>query len=253
VQLAGKVAIVTGAGHGIGRALTLMLAGRDACVVAVDRSPEALSTLGNESGQSHVDGIAMDVSDPTHARRLVDEVLSRHDTIDVVVANAGFGYFGEFATMPPEQVDEMIDVNLRAPIALCRAVLPTMLSQRRGTLVLVTSIAGALLVPRETVYSMTKSGLEAFAEPLREELRGSGVHVSTIMPGVVATGFFDRRGEPYDRRFPRPVTAERVAAEIVRAIEQEADRVVIPRWLGVPIRLRGIAPGVYRSLARRFG
>jgi short-subunit dehydrogenase len=134
-----------------------------------------------------------------------------------------------------------------------RAALPGLLQQRSGAIVLVSSIAGEVLVPRETVYSATKAAVEAFAEPLREELHGSGVTVSTVAPGVVATEFFDGRGEPYDRRFPRPVDASVLAAAIVAAVETGRRHQVVPRWLGIAPRVRAIAPRTYRAMARRFG
>jgi short-subunit dehydrogenase len=138
-------------------------------------------------------------------------------------------------------------------VLLAHAAIPALVERQRGSVVFVTSVAGAMPVPRETVYSMTKAAVEAFAEPLREELRGTGVTVSTVLPGVVATEFFDRRGEPYDRRFPRPLSAERVAETVVRVITRQQERAVTPRWLGAAARFRAVAPGTYRALARRFG
>jgi short-subunit dehydrogenase len=136
---------------------------------------------------------------------------------------------------------------------LARAALAPMLAQRTGALVFISSIAGGVLVPRESVYSATKAAVEAFAEPLREELRGHGVTVSTVAPGVVATQFFDGRGEPYERRFPRPVAPEVIAQAVVRAVEEGRPHTVVPRWLGIAPRVRSVAPSLYRRLARRFG
>jgi short-subunit dehydrogenase len=155
--------------------------------------------------------------------------------------------------MTVERIDDLVAVNVRAPMLLAHAAIPIMQQQDSGAVVLVSSIAGALLVPRESVYSATKAAVEAFAEPLREELRGSGITVSTVMPAVVATGFFDERGEPYARRFPRPQPPERAAAAVVRAVERGSDRIVVPPWFAVPLRIRGAAPRVYRALSRRFG
>lgn len=250
MQLQGAVAVVTGASRGIGRATALALAGRGATVVGVARDEPALAALAGETGGSFV---VADVADPAHAEAVVTHALHRHGRIDAVVCNAGVGFAGEFAAMPVARIGELLDVNVRAPVLLARAALPHLLPRRTGALVFVTSIAGAVPVPRETVYSMTKAAVEAFAEPLREELRGSGVTVSTVLPGVVDTAFFDRRGEPYTRRVPRPVSPERVAAVVVRAVTDGTPRAVTPRWLAGAARLRGAVPGVYRVLARRFG
>ena len=151
--------------------------------------------------------------------------------------------------MDPDRITELVDVNLRAPMLLARAALPVL--RRPGALVFLTSIAGLVGVPGETVYSVTKAGLETFAALLREEVEG--VTVSTVAPGAVDTGFFDTRGVPYDRRFPRPVPARRVADAVVEAITTGRERRVEPRWLAVPARLSATAPKTYRALARRFG
>jgi short-subunit dehydrogenase len=155
--------------------------------------------------------------------------------------------------MTNERIDDLLAVNVRAPMLLARAALPSMVDRGHGAVVRVSSIAGALLVPRESVYSASKAAVEAFAEPLREELRGTGVTVSTVMPAVVATAFFDDRGEPYARRFPRPQPPERAAHAILRAVERGTERVVVPPWFTLPLRVRGVAPGLYRRLSRRFG
>jgi short-subunit dehydrogenase len=250
MQLSGTVAVVTGAGRGIGAATTRLLTQRGVRVVAVGDVAEDLERVAAETGAT---ALVADVRDPDHAAFVVDETLRRHGRLDIAVANAGVGHAGAFADMTVERIDDLVAINVRAPMLLARAAVPVMQQQSRGSIVMVSSIAGALLVPRETVYSATKAAVEAFAEPLREELRGSGVTISTVMPAVIATRFFDERGEPYARRFPRPQPPERAAAAVVRAAERGTDRIVVPPWFAVPMRIRGAAPRVYRALSRRFG
>ena len=250
MQLAGKVAIVTGAASGIGRATATALAARGAVVVAADLPHSDLDAVAAESGAS---AVHCDVRDPAHADDLVKHSIDRHGRLDVVVANAGIGHSGLVADMSAERVCDLVDINVRAPFLLVRAALPTLLAQQSGAIVLVSSIAAGTLVPRESGYSATKAAIEAFAEPLREELIGSGVTVSTVAPGVVATRFFDGRGEPYDRRFPRPVAPHVLSEAIVRAAETGRRHQVVPRWLGIAPRVRAIAPRTYRAMARRFG
>ena len=105
----------------------------------------------------------------------------------------------------------------------------------------------------EAVYSATKAAIDGFTEPLNDELRRTGITVSTIVPAVVRTKFFDSRGEPYDRRFPRMIPPERIATAVIDCIEHGTRRRLVPRWIKVPIRLRGIAPSSYRAISRRFG
>ena len=243
VELAGRVVLVTGASRGIGAATCAALTRRGAVVVAAGRDETALAAVAAAST------VVADAADPAAAPALVAAAVDRHGRLDAVVANAGIGWAGEFAGMDPARITELVDVNLRAPMLLARAALPVL--RRPGALVFLTSIAGLVGVPGETVYSVTKAGLETFATLLREEL--DGITVSTVAPGAVDTAFFTNRGVPYDRSFPRPIPPGQVAEAVVEAIATGRQRRVEPRWLAVPARLSATAPKTYRALARRFG
>ena len=243
VELAGRVVLVTGASGGIGAATCAALTRRGAVVVAAGRDETALAAVAAAST------VVADAADPAAAPALVAAAIDRHGRLDAVVANAGIGWAGEFAGMDPARITELVDVNLRAPMLLARAALPVL--RRPGALVFLTSIAGLVGVPGETVYSVTKAGLETFATLLREEL--DGITVSTVAPGAVDTGFFTTRGVPYDRSFPRAIPPGQVAEAVVEAIATGRQRRVEPRWLAVPARLSATAPRTYRALARRFG
>jgi short-subunit dehydrogenase len=155
--------------------------------------------------------------------------------------------------MPADTADRLLALNLRAPIMLTRALLPGMLERGNGRVTLLASVAGHTGVAHESVYAASKAGLIVFAESLRLEVAGSGVGVAVVSPGAVATEFFGRRGVPYDRRFPRPVSPARVAGAVLDTLEGDRDDLVVPRWLAVAPRIRALAPRTYRSLARRFG
>ena len=243
VELAGRVVLVTGASGGIGAATCAALTRRGAVVVAAGRNEAALAAVAAAST------VVADAADPAAAPALVAAAVDRHGRLDAVVANAGIGWAGEFAGMDPARITELVDVNLRAPMLLARAALPVL--RRPGALVFLTSIAGLVGVPGETVYSVTKAGLETFATLLREEL--DGISVSTVAPGAVDTAFFINRGVPYDRSFPRPIPPGQVAEAVVEAIATGRQRQVEPRWLAVPARLSATVPKTYRALARRFG
>ena len=243
VELAGRVVLVTGASGGIGAATCAALTRRGAVVVAAGRDETALAAVAAASI------VVADAADPAAAPALVAAAVDRHGRLDAVVANAGIGWAGEFAGMDPARITELVDVNLRAPMLLARAALPVL--RRPGALVFLTSIAGLVGVPGETVYSVTKAGLETFATLLREEL--DGITVSTVAPGAVDTAFFTNRGVPYDRSFPRPIPPGQVAEAVVEAIATGRQRRVEPRWLAVPARLSATVPKTYRALARRFG
>jgi NAD(P)-dependent dehydrogenase (short-subunit alcohol dehydrogenase family) len=259
VQLADAVVLVTGGSRGIGRSTAELAARRGARVVCAGRDEAALQEVAAGCGAVP---LVADLRREDAAGALVDQVLGRFGRLDAVVANAGVGYAGPVIDMAPARVAELVDVDVRAPLLLARHAVAAFREQaaagdrRSRGLVFVTSIAGLVGVPGESVYSAAKAGVESFAALLREELRTdpaiSGVRVSTVAPGVVDTDFFSRRGVPYDRRVPRPIPASRVAAAVVAALEEGRPRTVVPRWLAFPAWLSGAAPGTYRALARRM-
>jgi short-subunit dehydrogenase len=249
VNIDGAVAIVTGAARGIGAASARALADRGARVIALSIEDDELATTAKEIG---ADAISADVRDPVHADGVVAHALDKYGRLDLVVANAGIGHAGNFADMSAERIIDLVAVNVRAPMLLARSAVTPMLEQRRGALVFMSSIVGALPVPREAVYGATKAAVDAFADTIREELRGTGVTVSTVCPTVVDTHFFIDRGEPYERAFPRPIRPERIARAVVDAAENGKARYVVPRWMTIPMRIRGVAPMSYRAISRPF-
>jgi short-subunit dehydrogenase len=251
VQISRAVVVVTGAASGIGRATAIALADRGASVVGVDRDTAALAELAGRTGGLAID---VDIADPAHATNVVDETVAKFGRLDAVVANAGVGYVGRFAEMPVETISTLLDVNLRGPLLLTHAALPHLLAQPQPcALVFTTSIGGAVPVPKEAAYGVSKTALESFADALREELRPTNVSVSTVRPGVVKTAFHDSRNEPYDRALPKPVPPERIAAAIIDLLETGAERRTVPSWLEVAPMVRRRAPAVFRTLWRRFG
>jgi short-subunit dehydrogenase len=249
MRLHGSVALVTGASSGIGRALVERLTAAGSVVLAAGRDRDRLADLAARTGATP---LVADLSEPGAARELAERALARHGRVDVLVNNAGIGWAGAFAGMPAGAADAVLTVNLRAPVELTRALLPGMV-HRGGQLVFVGSIAGRVGVAGETVYAASKAGLDVFAESLRLELAGSGVHVCVVVPGVVDTAFFGRRGQPYARRRPRPLPPGRVADAVVEAVSRGRAEVYLPRWLRTPVVARAVLPGAYRRLARRFG
>src|SRR6266545_384607 len=187
------------------------------------------------------------------ARRAGRRGAGRDRRVDLLVSNAGAGWAGDLAAMPLDLAERLVTLNLVAPVRLTRLLLPGMLERGGGHLVYVTSIAGATGVAREAVYAATKAGLGTFADSVREEVAGSGVTVSVVVPGVVDTPFFDRRGSAYDRSWPAPIPAQRVARALLRAISSDRAEVFAPAWIRLPARFKGAAPGLYRRLALRFG
>ncbi len=251
LPLAGAACLLTGASGGIGAATACRLADAGALVALHGRDRDALERLAMRTGGVVVVADLCDTGAVEMAVAKAEAALGR--PLDLVVSNAGAGWCGDFLSMEPDDIDRIIALNLTAPVHLARAVLPGMVARGRGHLVLVGSIAGHLGVGQEAVYSAAKAGLVTLAEALRAEVAPAGVGVSLVSPGVVATGFFDRRGHPYGRRHPQPIPPERVAGAVERAVVRGRARVIVPAWLGAPVALAALLPGLYRRLSYRWG
>lgn len=251
MRLCGMTALVTGASSGIGAATAAALTAAGARLLVAGRDQARLADVAARTGGRAVTG---DLATAEGAATLAEAArCAAPDGIDILVSNAGVGWSGPLADISAEKVHELVTVNLTAPIQLTRLLLPEMVKRGRGRLVFVSSVAGVTGVAREAVYAATKAGLSAFAESLAYETNGHGVGVSLIVPGVIDTPFFDRRGRPYGRRRPAPIPAERVAGAIVRALERDRDIVYVPGWLRVPAWLHATAPAAFHVLAARFG
>jgi len=250
VHLAGRVVLVTGASSGIGRATAIELARSGARVLVHGRDPDRTAEVACLVGGTP---LLLDLTEPSAARALADRAAAVHGCVDVLVANAGVGLSAPFTSVDPVEIDSLLALDLLAPIRLARALLPGMVERGTGHLVLVGSVAGRTGVAGEAAYAAAKAGLDAFGESVRLELTGTGVGVTVVLPGVVDTPFFDDRGCPPARRVPRPVTAERVAQAIARAVADDRPEVWVPRWLRVGSTIRAVAPGTFRRLSARFG
>lgn len=250
MQLRGTVTLITGGSSGIGAATAEAVAAAGSRPLLVGRDRARLDGVADRTGGIPIPADLATADGPETAAMRALEVASR---VDVLINNAGVGWAGNLSAMAGEDVTRLVNVNLVAPVQLTRMLAPGMAERGMGHVVQVSSIAGATGVGDEAVYSATKAGLDTFADAARQELAGTGVGVSLVVPGVVDTAFFDTRGVPYDRRWPRPVPAQRLARAIVDAVQHEHAEVFVPRWLRVPARLRGGLPTLYRALATRFG
>jgi short-subunit dehydrogenase len=250
MELRGAVCLVTGASSGIGRASAERLARMGARVVGLGRDEDALAELVRRTGGRSV---TADLGVGGEAARAAAAARGAFGRIDVLVNCAGQGWLGPFADQAPEGIERLVRVNLLGTLLLTRAVLPEMLERGAGRVVVVSSIAGHVGVREEATYAATKAGLNAFSESLRQELRGTGVTVTVVSPGAVDTPFFERRGRPYPRTHPRPVSVDRVARAVVAAARDGRPQLYVPRWVGLAAWVRGALPGAYRWGADRFG
>jgi short-subunit dehydrogenase len=260
MRLTGAVTLVTGASSGIGAATAAALAAAGARLLLTGRDAVRLAEIARQTGGIALPADLAEPDQPAHlaeaarqAARAAPWPQSGPDGIDILVNNAGLGWAGPLGDITPAKITELVTVNLAAPMELTRLLLPGMIKRGRGRVVFISSIAGVTGVRGEAVYAATKAGLSTFAESLAYEVRDDGVRVSVIVPGVIDTPFFGRRGRPYGRKRPAPLPAERVAGAVVSALERERAIVYVPGWMRVPAWIHGAAPGAFRTLAARFG
>lgn len=258
-QLRDAVVILTGAAGGIGRATARLLLDRGATVIAVDRDAKGLAALAELGDRLHP--CRVDLLEVEAFGDLVDGLRDRHGRLDVLINNAGITVHGRFAAMSIEQIDRVLDVDLRAPLHLTRAVLPHLAPG--GHVAFVSSMAGLQAFPTQSTYSGAKFGLRGFAAALEMELERDGLSASTVLPGAIATPFLagaTSQDEATTARLSRLMLRfgtppERVARALLRGIERgggtrrvgwDCHLVAFVSWICPPL-----VPWVLRQVQRR--
>ena len=229
-DLTDKVAIVTGASRGIGRAIALLLAMQGAKVVSVARTAEELEELNAKT-----QGLAIpaDVADEDDAQHIVAETLSYFGRLDILVCNAGVGSFNLLEHFDAAEWDRIFDVNVKGTFLLCKAVVPHFKAQGRGHIVGITSDVSKRTFEHGTAYGASKFAQDALLGSLRKEVRPHGVKVSTIYPGLVDTYFNDSR--------PGSIDAEKThlkpsdVAQAVRYVLEAPAHVVVDELMLHPM------------------
>ena len=209
--LEGKVALVTGASRGIGAAVAHSLAAEGVLLALASRS-------GDDLGLDGAVARRCDVRQPDDLEALVAEAVERFGGIDILVANAGVGAYGPFLDLPADQLEEMIDINVKGTLYAVRTALPHLLKSDAADIVTLASEAGRRGLPLEAVYCASKFAQVGFTRALDHELREQGVRCSNVCPGGVATDFAMGRGRTPDMPARAGMMTPEDVAEVVRFV-----------------------------------
>ena len=251
MQLRGTVAMVTGGSKGIGLATAraLIREGGRVAVVARSQGPldEAVASLG-PSAQA----FALDVNDREAVKATFQAVQRDMGALNILVNNAGYNARGNVREHPPEALAKVIETNLTAPVYMSRVALDYLSAP--AAIVNVASLAGMVPFPGEAAYCASKAGIRAFSAAMREEHVGTGLHVASVCPGPVSTGFLlEDADEVPDLVFSQPMSSpEQIATAILDAIRDELEEVAVPAASGYLTTVGYVFPTLRRALAPVF-
>jgi short-subunit dehydrogenase len=247
MDVSGRTVLITGATGGLGQAIARTFAARGAALILTGRRVEILEPLAAETGARL---LAVDLADAA----AVDGLIGQSGDVDILIANAALPASGFIEQFTVEEIDRALDVNLRVPIILSRALAPGMAARGGGHIVLMSSLSGKAATAGSALYSATKYGLRGFGIGMREDWRERNVGVSTVFPGFIRdAGMFHEAGA----KLPPGVgtrTPQDVADATLRAIERNKAEVDV-----APLALRGgtlfsqIAPELANKVARKLG
>lgn len=240
-------ALVTGATSGVGMQVAKNLHASGYIVYATGRSKVVLHELASLG----IHTIEADLLED-HA---IDHILSQCPTFDVVVFSAGIGTFALSHETTDEQIEQMIRVNVTAPMKMTSRILPKMMEQKSGHLIYVASQAGKIATPKASVYAATKHALLGFANATRMEVQQYGINVTTINPGPIDTPFIDLADATgtYKTSLKKfLLSVEEVSNAIVRVIDRPVREVNLPWYMGISSKVYAMAPGIIERVGREF-
>lgn len=252
-----KVCVITGASSGIGAATARLLARAGATVVLGARREALLEQLAAEILQrgGRATWLRTDVTRSEDVVALLNHARTEHGRCDVLINNAGIPGGGTFSELSPERIRAVTETNYVSLMLATKTFLPALL-ETKGHVVNIASLAGRYALPGASVYAASKHAVVAFSESLYYELRPSGVMVTVVNPGLVATeGFFPKDSPLWKDPIVRPfvMQPERIARAIVDVVRhRRGPEVAVPRWLAAPQAARILFPPLYRAALQKL-
>lgn len=250
-QWQGRVALITGASSGLGRAIALAFAQRGARVALIARRREALERVAMEAAAFGAEALAVpaDVRDASQVEQAIAQVLERWGRLDILVANAGVYVRAPAANLTMPLLEEAMAINYFGAARILLAGLPHLRRQRAGHLVLISSLDALTPLPLDAPYVASKAALAGLGDVLRQELRQEGIAVTVVYPGRIDTPMLKGWAVP---RISAKIPPERVAEAVVRAVEKKRGRVILPLAGRLFYGVRLLAPSLADWLAGRL-
>lgn len=245
MQIEGAVTVITGASRGIGRTTAELFHAKGAKVGLIARSERELNEVAGVFGGERVAIAPADVTDRAAVEKAIASLTEALGPVDALVNNAGIGAYASVMEEDPDVFERLMRVNYLGSVYPTRAVLPSMAARRKGSIVMVASIAGRVGPPFEAAYAGSKFAVCGFAEALAGEVQAFGIRVSLVNPGPVTTHFTQARGVPFQREHPRPLDPAVVARAIEKAVVKGTYEQILPRWLNVGAMTRAVLPGPF--------
>ena len=255
--LEGNIALVTGASRGIGPYIARALSREGALVICIARNEEKLKDIEkqiiDEGGNAQI--VPFDLNKSHRLKELVQKLKDYNvDEVDILVNNAGIEKYNHYTDNNYESILSIITVNLLAPMELTRLILPGMLKRRQGNIINIASLAGRKGVAYNSIYSASKAGMIKWGDGLRQELHGTGVSVSTIMPGYI-----NEAGMFFDGGFPAPKLLgtsppQKVSDAVLKAIKTGKGEIIVNNGPMKPLlALNVFAPEFGNYIVKKFG
>jgi uncharacterized protein len=242
-----KTVLVTGATSGVGYQVAKELHSKGFAVYATGRSKLALQDLS----ASGIHAVEADLLEED----AIDKVLSQCPRPDIVVFSAGVGTFALAHETTDDQIEQMMRVNVTAPMKMTSRIIPMMIEKGSGHLIYIASQAGKVATPKASVYAATKHALLGYVNATRMELQPYGIHVTTINPGPIDTPFLDLADSTgtYKTSLQKfLLTGEEVAQGVLRVIERPVRELNLPWYMSISSKLYGLAPGIVERAGRNF-
>lgn len=243
----GKVVFITGATSGIGKMIAQL---------CIERGYSVYATGQNESSLKELSSIGAHVLSANLSKTIeIDELLNKLPSVDVAIINAGVGTFKNANDLVDEEIDMMIDVNIKAPIYLVNRLAKQMIERKSGHFIMIGSQAGKVATKKASVYAATKHAMTGFTNGLRMELSPYNIDVTGIYPGPIDTPFIvkaDSTNSYRDSMEKYLLNPEKVAKAVVQTIEKPVREMNLPRMMSLTSKLYAVAPGFIERVGRRF-